>query len=140
MSPNESDIPNNTADMGLIKNNSCLVKVIEVEDQSMRTITTKEIDIPIIETVTNQSCNDNNGSSNRDTFFAESSATARVNVLNTTVGKYSVFFVSLFSSGGFKNGEALSNVIILMQLPQLILIVANIYKTGFKKFRYLFER
>ena len=92
LSPNESGIPNNTADIGLIKNNSCLVKVIEVEDQSMRSITTKEIDIATIETVTNQSCNDNNGSSNKDTFFAESSATARVNVLNTTVGKYSVFF------------------------------------------------
>ena len=92
LSPNESGIPNNTEDMGLIKNNSCLVKVIEVEDQSMRSITTKEIDIATIEAVTNQSCNDNNGSSNKDTFFAESSATARVTVLNTTVGKYSVFF------------------------------------------------
>ena len=89
LSPNQSAIPNNTADMELIKNNNSLLKVIEVEDQSMRSIGTKLIDIATLDTVTSQSCDDDddNGSSNKDTFFTENSATARVNVLNMPASK-----------------------------------------------------
>ena len=87
LSPSQSDVSNNTADMELIKNNNSLVKVIEVEDQSMRSIGTKAIDIAVLDTVTNQSCNDENRCSNKDTFATESFTRARFNVLNTAVGK-----------------------------------------------------
>ena len=87
LSPNQSNISDKTADMELIKNNNSLVKVIEVEDESMRSIGTKVIDIANLEAVTNQSCNDDNRCSNKDTFAADSSITAKFNVLNMPVGK-----------------------------------------------------
>ena len=87
LSPSQSDISNNTTHMDLIKNNNSLVKVIEVEDQSMRSIGTKVIDIAALDTVTSQSCDDHNRCSNKDTFAAERSTTARCNVMNTAVGK-----------------------------------------------------
>ena len=87
MSLSQPDITNDTTDMELIKNNNSLVKVIEVEDQSMRSIGTKVIDIANLETVTNQSCNDDNHCSNKDIFAADSSITAKFNVLNMPVGK-----------------------------------------------------
>ena len=73
--------------MELIKNNNSLVKVIEVEDQCMRSIGTKVIDIAAVDTVTSHSCIDHNRCPNKDTFATESSATARFNVLSTAVGK-----------------------------------------------------
>ena len=87
MSLSQSEITNDTTEMELIKNNNSLVKVIEVEDQSMRSIGTKVIGIANLETVTNQSCNDDNRCSNKDTFAADSSITAKFNVLNMPVGK-----------------------------------------------------
>ena len=51
--------------MDLIKNRY-LEKVIEVEDQSMRSIDTKLIDIANLERLTNQICNDNNPYSNTE--------------------------------------------------------------------------
>ena len=87
LSLSQSEITNNTTDTELIKNNNSLVKVIEVEDQSMRSIGTKVIGIANLETVTNQGCNDDNCCSSKDAFAAESSTTARFNVLNMPVGK-----------------------------------------------------
>ena len=87
LSPSQSDVSNNTTDMELIKNNNSLVKVIEVEDQSMRIIGTEVIDIAALDTLTNQSCSDDNYCSNKDTFAIKSSTTAGFNVLTTPVGK-----------------------------------------------------
>ena len=87
LSPSQSDISNNTADMEFIKNNNTLVKVIGAEDQSTRSVGKKVIDIATLDTVTNQSCNDYNRCSNKDTFTTESSGIARFNVVNTPVGK-----------------------------------------------------
>ena len=87
LSPSQSDISNNTTHMELIKNDNSLVKVIEVEDQSMRTRGTKVIDIAALETVTNKSCSEDNGRSNKDTFAAISSRTARCSTLNMPVGE-----------------------------------------------------
>ena len=87
LSPSQSDVSNNTTDMELIKNNNSLVKVIEVEDQSMRSIGTKVIDIAALDTLRNQSCSDDNYCSNKDAFAIESSATAGFNVLTMPVGK-----------------------------------------------------
>ena len=44
-----SDISNNTTNKELIKNDNLLVKVIEVEDQSMRSTDTKVIDVVVQE-------------------------------------------------------------------------------------------
>ena len=87
LSPSQSDVSNNTTDMELIKNNNSLVKVIEVQDQSMRSIGTKVIDIAALDTLRNQSCSDDNYCSNKDTFAIESSPTAGYNVLTMPVGK-----------------------------------------------------
>ena len=87
LSSSQSDVSYNTADMEIIKNNNSMVKVIEVEDQSMRSIGTKIIDIATLDAVTSQSCDDHNRCPNNDTFATKSSTTATFNVLNTAVGK-----------------------------------------------------
>ena len=87
LSPNQSNSSNKTADMELIKNNNYLVKVIEVEDQSMRSIGTKLIDIANLETVPNQRSNDNNPCSNTEKCLQESFTEARFNVIKTPMGK-----------------------------------------------------
>ena len=87
LSPSQSDVSNNTTDMELIKNNNSLVKVIEVEDQSMRGIGTKLINIANLKTVTNRNCNDDSRCSNTGHCAQESFAEARFNVMETPVGK-----------------------------------------------------
>ena len=87
LSPNQSNISNKTADMELIKNNNSLVKVIEVEDQSMRSVGAKLIDIVNLEKVTNQDCNDDNPCSNTEKCSQKSFREARFNVMKTPVGK-----------------------------------------------------
>ena len=86
LSPNQSNISDKTADMELIKNNNSLVKVIEVEDESMRSIGTKVIDIANLEAVTNQNCNDDNPCSNRKQSAQESFTEARSDVMKTPIG------------------------------------------------------
>ena len=86
LSPNQSNISDKTADMELIKNNNSLVKVIEVEDESMRSIGTKLIDIANLETVTNQSCNDDNPCSNTKQSAQESFTEARFDIMKTPIG------------------------------------------------------
>ena len=87
LSQSQSDISNNTTHMELVKNNNSLVKVIEVDDESMRSRGTKVIDIAALETVTNKSCSDDNRFSNKDTFASESSTTTRYNALNMPGGE-----------------------------------------------------
>ena len=86
LSPNRSYICNKIGDMQFIKNNS-LVKVIELEDQSMRGIGTKLINIANLKTVTNQNFNDDSRCSNTGHCAQESFTEARFNVMETPVGK-----------------------------------------------------
>ena len=87
LSPNQSNTSDKTADMELIKNNNSLVKVIEVEDESTRSLGTKLIDIANLETVANQDCNDDNPCSNKKKSAQESFPEARFDVMKTPVGK-----------------------------------------------------
>ena len=87
LSPNRSNISNKTGDMEFIKNNNSLVKVIELEDQSMRGIGTKLINIANLKAVTNRNCNDDSRCSNTGHCAQESFAEARFNVMETPVGK-----------------------------------------------------
>lgn len=77
---------NKTATMELSKN-SYLEKVIEVEDQSMRTIDAKLIDIANLERLTNQICSDDNPYSNTEECAQESFTDARFNVTKTPIDK-----------------------------------------------------
>ena len=87
LSPNRSNISNKTGDMEFIKNNNSLVKVIELEDQSMRSIGTKLRNIVNLKTVTNQNFNDDSRCSNTGHCAQESFTEARFNVMETPVGK-----------------------------------------------------
>ena len=73
--------------MGFIKKNNSLVKVIELEDQSMRSIGTKLTDIANLETVPNGICSDDNPCSNIEKCSQESFAKGRFNVIKTPIGR-----------------------------------------------------
>ena len=87
LSPNRSNISNKTGDMEFIKNNNSLVKVIELEDQSMRSIGTKLTDITNLETVPNGICSDDNPCFNIEKCAQESFAKGRFNVIKTPIGR-----------------------------------------------------
>ena len=71
MSTSQSGISNNTIYKELNKNINLLMKVIEVEDESMRSTFTKVIDV-----AQEESCNDSNHCSNKYKFGLDSSKEA----------------------------------------------------------------
>ena len=79
LSPNQPNISDKIANIQLIQNNNFLTKVSEVEDESMRSIGTKLIDIANLETVPNQSCNEKSAQ--------ENSTAAGFNFMQTAIVK-----------------------------------------------------
>ena len=71
MSTSQSGISNNTIYKELNKNINLLMKVIEVEDESMRSTFTKVIDV-----AQEESCSDSNHCSNKYKFGLDSSKEA----------------------------------------------------------------
>ena len=73
--------------MEFIKNNNSLMKVIELEDQSMKSISTKLTDIANLEKVPNGICNDDNPYFYIEKCAEESFTKGRVNFIKTPIGR-----------------------------------------------------